>query len=233
MLYKRHMDKALRNPAVNSRCWIRGWDVKTHPHHRDSHYAQPSILNIITLIDTKLVLFQLQTAPGLITSSPRFYTAYTQRVNAVYIAPLPSSFLVTVSVVPAIAAALAQRENRGAKEIMESSLKLYEPLALPAGVGPPYSPIRYSTSCTPTATRGRPPAFGSAFGIASYFCLHTADDKRPAPGERAMEKLASSLLPVGGIIKITVNWFLVGTPAINVMGAPIGSLFATCSSTRS
>jgi stage V sporulation protein B len=31
-------------------------------------------------------------------------------------------------------------------------------------------------------------------------------------------------LPIGGIVKIIINWILVGTPSINILGAPIGTI---------
>lgn len=38
------------------------------------------------------------------------------------------------------------------------------------------------------------------------------------------EKLALLSLPIGGIIKVVVNYFLVGSEKLNIVGAPIGTL---------
>ena len=33
-----------------------------------------------------------------------------------------------------------------------------------------------------------------------------------------------NVMQVPGVVKVVVNWFLVGTPSINITGAPIGTL---------
>ena len=38
------------------------------------------------------------------------------------------------------------------------------------------------------------------------------------------EKLSLIALPIGGLVKIGVNWVLVGNPEINIYGAPIGTI---------
>ena len=38
------------------------------------------------------------------------------------------------------------------------------------------------------------------------------------------EKLTAYSIIAGGLMKITVNWFLVGIPELNIYGAPIGTL---------
>ena len=57
-------------------------------------------------------------------------------------------------------------------------------------------------------------------GIASFFvCTQLMTNAiLQASG---YEKLALLTLPFGGAIKILVNWILVGTPGININGAPV------------
>ena len=67
------------------------------------------------------------------------------------------------------------------------------------------------------------PALLALLGVSSYFvCLQLMSTAfLQACG---LERLAMYTLPIGGIIKIIVTWFLVGSPAIGIIGAPIGTL---------
>ncbi len=222
MLYKKRMDRKISYGGI-----LDTPDSRSETLKRIFVIAIPitlssSVLNIITLIDTKLVLFQLQAGAGFDYELAK--VLYGVYAKALTLFSLPSAFIVpvTVSIVPAIAAALAQKHSRGARDIMESSLKLTNLLALPAGVG-------LTVLCHPIFNLLYPdshaagPELLAVLGIASYFvCLQLMTNAiLQASGH---EKLALVSLPVGGVVKITVNWFLVGTPAIHIMGAPIGTL---------
>lgn len=181
-----------------------------------------SILNIITLIDTKLVLERLQKGAGLsYTDAKVLYGVYSKGLT---LFNMPSAFItpVAVSVVPVISAAIARRQRGEAKSTIESCMKLTNLIALPAGVGlcvlsRPIFQILYPNS------NENGPMLLSMLGIASYFvCTYLITNAvLQASGH---EKLALMALPIGGIIKILVNVILVGTPGINIAGAPIGTL---------
>jgi stage V sporulation protein B len=67
------------------------------------------------------------------------------------------------------------------------------------------------------------PMLLALLGLASYFvCTYIiTNGVLQASGH---EKLALISLPIGGIIKIGVNWMLVGNRSINIVGAPIGTI---------
>lgn len=181
-----------------------------------------SILNIINLIDSKLVLGRLQSGAGFsYTDAKILYGVYSKGLTLFNI---PSSFVtpIAVAVVPVIAAALAKRDNAEARRMSEASMKLTNIFALAAGVGlavlsQPIFNVLYPNS------NENGPALLAVLGIASFFvCTYIVTNGiLQATGH---EKLALLTLPVGGIVKIAVNWFLVGNPDINIMGAPIGTL---------
>ena len=181
-----------------------------------------SIMNIITLIDTKFILNRLQTGAGIdYTTAKVLYGVYSKGLT---LFNMPAAFItpVAVSVVPFIAAAIAKREHNEAKNIMESSLKLTSLLGIPAGVGlcvlsEPIFNVLYPKS------HELGPSLLSVLGIASYFvCTYIVTNAiLQASGH---EKLALLALPTGGIVKIIANWVLVGNASINIAGAPIGTL---------
>jgi len=181
-----------------------------------------SIMNIITLIDTKLVLLRLESGAGLLHDAA--ITLYGVYSKGLTMFALPSAFIVpvTVSVVPAISAALARRQGAEAREVMESSLKLTNLLAMPAAVGLSVLSAPVFQLLFPDSDP-HGPSLLAVLAIASFFvCSQLITNAiLQASGH---ERLALLSLPIGGVIKIAVNWFLVGTPTWNIMGAPVGTL---------
>lgn len=181
-----------------------------------------SILNIITLIDTKLVLERLQSGAGLPYEDAKvLYGVYSKGLT---LFNMPSAFItpIAVSVIPVISAAIARKQRGEAKATIESCMKLTNLLALPAGVGLCVLSRPIFELLFPNSNENGPMLL-AMLGIASYFvCTYLiTNGVLQASGH---EKLALMALPIGGIVKIAVNWILVGTPGINITGAPIGTL---------
>ena len=181
-----------------------------------------SILNIITLIDTKLVLMRLQSGSGFSYETAKILMGVYAKAQTLF--AVPSSFMVpvTVALIPPIAAAIALKNFKESRAVMESGVKLVNILALPAGVGiavlsrPIFTALYYNSN-------ENGPRLLIILGIASFFvCMQLITNAiLQASGH---EKLALISLPIGGAVKIIVNWFLVGTVGVNIIGAPIGTL---------
>lgn len=181
-----------------------------------------SLLNIISLIDTKLILDSLQNRAGFdIASTEILYGVYAKGVN---VANIPSSIIVplTVSIVPAISAALAKKQRGEAKEVMESSLRVSNLIAMPAAIGLSVMSYPIFQVLLPGSHEAGP-ALLSILGIGTYFiCIQLVMNSiLQASG---YEKMALISLPVGGAVKILTNYILVSNPAINIYGAPVGTL---------
>lgn len=189
-----------------------------------------SILNIISLIDTKLIYSRLQS--GAMFSFEEANVLYGVYGKAQTLFNIPSAFIVpiTISVVPAISAALARRDRNGARSTMESSIKVTTLFALPAGVGLCVMSYPIFNVLYPNSNENGPVLL-AILGIASVFvCIQLITNAiLQASG---YEKLALLSLPLGGAVKIIANWFMVGSKSINIVGAPIGTLlcyvFITC-----
>ena len=181
-----------------------------------------SILNVISLIDTKLIYSRLQAGAGLTFLQTKIFAGVYGKAQTLF--AIPSAFIVpiTISVVPAISAALAKRDRDGARDIMESSIKVTTLFALPAGVG-------LCVLCYPIfnvlypASNETGPILLAILGIASFFvCIQLITNAiLQASG---FEKIALLSLPLGGAVKVAANWFLVGSKSINIIGAPVGTL---------
>lgn len=184
-----------------------------------------SVMSIITLVDNKLVLMRLQEAVGFTEEVASWhYGAYFNTMN---LYNLPSSFIVpiTVSVIPAVSACLARRDGKGVNQIVSSSMRITSLLAFPAGIGlcvlaGPIMNLVYPMKPEEAAV-GAP--LLAILGIASIFvCLMLlANSILQAHG---MVNIPIVTMVIGGVVKIATNWILVGNPAINIKGAPIGTL---------
>ena len=179
------------------------------------------VMSVFTLIDNKLVLYQLGELGYSNEEAGILYGVYSK---AMTLYNLPAAFItpLTISVVPSIAACVAAKKHEESCEIGESSVRIAAIIALPMGVG--LSGLSY-----PIMNVLYPDSHASGgtllmyMGLASIFvCLALISNAvLQAHGN---EKLTVISMIVGGLVKIGVNWVLVGNPEINIVGAPIGTL---------
>ena len=181
-----------------------------------------SIISIITLIDSQQILSRLQTAAGY--SAKEAATLYGVYYKGLTLFNLTAAFInpLTISIIPAIAAAITKKEHKEAAMVSESAMRITTLIALPAGIGMsvlayPIFNVLYPNS----AAQG--PQLLIVMGIASFFvCVSLITTAiLQAYG---YERLSLINMCIGGVLKITLNYFLVGTPSINIHGAPIGNL---------
>lgn len=133
-----------------------------------------SMVGIVTVIDSSLVQGQLQSALNLTEKASR--TLYGNYSGALNIYNLPTSLMaaITASVIPAVSAALARRDRRGAARITGSAPAHHRPAVLPHGGGPvraghPHHPPAVPQ---PECGGGRTPAVHP--GRGNPLCVHGA-----------------------------------------------------------
>ena len=138
---------------------------------------------------------------------------------------LPSSLMValTASVIPAVSAAVTQRDRRQSARIVRSSLRVTALLAFPMGLGlwalsDPLFRLFYRSY---NAELGG--SLLAVLGIASIFvCLMLITNSILQAYGRVSVPIVTML--VGGGVKIVLNYNLVALPSVNIHGAPIGTL---------
>jgi len=184
-----------------------------------------SAMSIITLLDTQIVLSRLDSIKDQLSSTPA--VLYGQYGLGTDLVNLPPSFVfpVTMSLIPFVAGALAQHENAKANRIVSSAFKLIALLAIPAGVG-------LSVLSRPILLLLYPAAVQDAVacapllrvqGVACIFiCLMNLSNA--ILQSYGKEKIPIWTMITGGVIKIVMNYILVGNPSINIAGAPISTL---------
>ena len=171
-----------------------------------------SMVSLITLIDTKLVQGRLQDALGYTLDQMR--AAYGNYSACMDLYNLPSSLMValTASVIPAVSAAVTQRDRRQSARI-----------AFPMGLGlwalsDPLFRLFYRSY---NAELGG--SLLAVLGIASIFvCLMLITNSILQAYGRVSVPIVTML--VGGGVKIVLNYNLVALPSVNIHGAPIGTL---------
>ena len=202
-------------------------------------------ISLVTIIDTKIVLSLLERMytdlPQLISPEavaqqltdggvrPELYMA--QGLKGIYdkcmaIYNLPSQLMVaiTASVIPAVSACLARRDFRAASATSESALRIGMILALPMGaglfaLGGPITQLLFPGQMDSSIAG----PIMSVLGLATVFVcvMSLCNSILQANGRVGLPVLA---VAVGGVVKIAVNYLLVGNYDINIKGAPIGTL---------
>lgn len=159
----------------------------------------------------------------VLDSARGLYGAY-QKCMSIYNLPFNLMVPLTASIIPAVSAARARRDDLEARKVSESALRFSTLIALPAGIGlfvlgGPI--IRLLTGGNTDYTIAGP--LLSILGLASIFvCLQLiATSILQANG---IVNLPILTVIIGGVVKIIVNYTLVGDPDIMVYGAPVGTL---------
>lgn len=180
-----------------------------------------SMVGIVTVIDSSLVQGQLQSALDLTEKASR--TLYGNYSGALNIYNLPTSLMaaITASVIPAVSAALARRDRRGAARITGSALRITALLSFPMGVGLFVLGTPIIRLLFPRLNVEVAGPLLSTLGIATPFvCMVlVCNSVLQAHG---FINLPVIVMVLGGIVKIVNNYNLVG--AIGIAGAPVGNI---------
>ncbi len=182
-----------------------------------------SAVSVINVIDAALVQGRLQDALAMTEDQSRkLYAAYAGAKN---IYNLPNSFMmaVTVSVIPAVSSALAVREAWRASRLVRSTYHIVALLIFPMGAGicvlaEPIIRLLYGSR--DAALSGR---LLSILGIAAIFValVSTSNAILQAYGRQNLPVL---VMVGAGLVMLLVDYVLVGTPALGIVGSPIGTL---------
>lgn len=182
-------------------------------------------MSALTLLDQLLVMDTLQTQLHL--SQAAATARYGEYTFGMALFALPSSFIVpiTVSLLPAITAARTRGQLQRTRETALRACRMTLLLALPTGIGLSVLAQPILTFLYPAVPQTAAAAAGhlSVLGIASVFvCLMLVS-------AGILQSCGREDIPVwallgGGVVKIIVNRFLVGNPAIGIYGAPVGTL---------
>ena len=132
---------------------------------------------------------------------------------------------VAISLVPAISVAAARRDHQEVNRVVSASFRLIAVLAIPSGVGlsvlaEPILLLLYPAKQEAAAAAAY---HLRILGIASIFvCLMLLTNSIMQAHNKVRLPIYTML--IGGVVKVAINYLLVGNPDINIKGAPIGTL---------
>lgn len=181
-----------------------------------------SVMSLIQLADSMITLNQLQNAAGYTANAAYVLNGVYEKALTVY--NVPSAFVVPFlsSLVPAVAAARIRGDLDEACDVAENAMRMCTLLCLPMAVGMAVLAVPCMQVLYPgSADQGGILLF--ELGITCYFMTMSlmTNSILPANGN---ERLPLVSILLGGITKILVTYILVGNPAVNIYGAPIGTL---------
>jgi len=132
--------------------------------------------------------------------------------------------VIGVSAIPALSTAWAQKDRSGIHQSSESIIRLTAMIALPAGVGiaclsGPILQLLYS---------GRPNAVTIATPILTVLGISAIFAGMAVPLTNMLQAIGKQNVPVinmavGVVLKIVVNYVLVGIEGVNIKGAAVGT----------
>lgn len=187
--------------------------------------------SLVTLIDTKLVMSQLRSvyevvdglgADAALDAARDLYGIYSKTMS-IYNLPFSMMVPLTACIIPAVSASLSKKDRLGAQRISESALRIGLLVALPMGMGlfalgGPIMGLLFPEINIEVAG-----PLLSVLGLASVFVALQllCNSILQANG---MVNLPILAVVVGGVVKLIVNYVLVGNPNIRINGAPVGTL---------
>ena len=177
-----------------------------------------SVFSLTSLIDAMMINKRL-IAAGFGDTAMSLWGSYSGYAIPIFNMPPTLVTSISISIVPAIAAAFVRKDAFEAQKITNSALKITTLFALPCAVGisilsyPILELIYNNTNATETLA-----IIGIAVLFVSLVLVTNA----------VLQAIGKVWIPVinmaiGGILKVIINYFLVGNPLINIMGAPIGT----------
>ncbi len=182
-----------------------------------------SVIALTNILDTKILLGQLQDALGMTEELARETKGVYDKAMTLY--NLPVSFMVplTASVIPHVSAALKVKRRRQGAQISETALRTTALLAIPAGVGlfvlgEPIMRLLYAS--TDVELGGWMLSVLGAASIAVCFMLVCNSILQAYQ----MVTLPMVTTVIGSGLKLGVAYVLIGNPEIGIRGGAISTV---------
>lgn len=128
-----------------------------------------------------------------------------------------------ISAIPIISAAWAHRDGKTIKTTVESVIRVTMLIALPVGFGMAVVSYYLLNSFYPEASASIGAPMLTVYGFAVFLFAVSS------PITHMLQALGRTDIPlktlcVGAVVKIVLNYILVGNPHINIYGAPVSSI---------
>ena len=187
--------------------------------------------SLVSLLDGKLVMDLLQklytsvdglTEEAALDAARGMYGIYS-KTWPLYNLPFSMMVPLTASIVPAVSACLSSRDRQGARRISESAVRVGMIVSLPMcmglfALGKPIMALLYPQIKADVAG-----PLLSLLALAAVFVSIQLLCNAILQANN-MVNLPVLVVIVGGVVKIIVNYLLVGNDAVRIYGAPVGTI---------
>lgn len=180
-----------------------------------------SVFSLTSVIDGIMIMRRLQMSAGFsYDQANALWGSYSGYAHPVFNMPPSIITPIGVSIVPAIAAAMASGNTRFARRTAETAVRITTLFALPCAVGVSVlaGPILLFLFQNKSAEQSLTLL---ALVIVFVSLVMVTNSTLQAVGK---ENIPVRNMIIGGTIKVVVNYILVGMPSVNINGAPIGSM---------
>ncbi len=179
-----------------------------------------SVFTLTNLTDYALVGVRLDSIKEYLQETPvELFGRYTGKAVTMYNMPPTLVMSLCLALVPAVARAFTLGNKREVRDTAQQALKMTTMFALPCAVGmavlaPPILQLLFETADAALMLRLLCPAilFVSLVLVCNSLLQATGNVWIPVVN-----------ILFAGIVKVVVNWILVGIPSININGAAVGT----------
>ena len=182
-------------------------------------------LQIINLVDTTLTLHRLQEACGYSEFAASELKGIYNFAQTIFNLPVSLVVPLTVSIIPAITAQMTEGRRDRVRATEESAVRVLDLIIMPCALG------LFALARPIMALLGgyQGEELSTAAGLMAVLGISVIFDGMVLLTNAIMQAHGHETLPVinmlvGGLVKVAVNYVLVGNPRIHILGAPVGTL---------
>lgn len=182
-------------------------------------------LQIINLFDAATVMNRLIKSVGMTQEQADIAKGVYNYCQTIFNFPCAFIPCITIAIIPAITNHLTLKNRRGVRSVQNSSLRLMGLIAMPCAVGlivlaEPIVAILGGYTGENLALASKLMAI---LGVAVVFnSIVLMTDAIMQAHNHAVIPVINTL--IGGLVKVLVNYILVGNPDIGIVGAPVGTI---------
>lgn len=185
-----------------------------------------SIMPLVGMTDTMIVINRLQDIGYAKDAATNLYGLFTGNVNTVVNMPQVLTVALSMALVPSITSSMTGRDYRGMRRSVMQGMKLSWMIGMPCCVGlfmlaKPVMRLLYSSYGAEDLNTMAGLLRIMSLAILFLSVVQTTTGILQGLGRVIVPVLS---LAIGAVFKVIINYVLVGVPAINIYGAPIGTI---------
>lgn len=182
-------------------------------------------LSLLDMIDSAILMHRLQSVAGFSEAEANFLKGILGHARKFF--DLPGAFVIPIStsLLPALSGAFASKQHDSVNHIVSVSVRVTLLISVPASVGM----CLYAEPICGLLLPGNPEAAAATAPLLSLLSLAIAFNCTLYTTNAILQALNHPTVPVlhmalGGVLKITLSYFLNGIPSVNVYGSAISTV---------